>query len=463
MKTALPVDHELGRLLGDAALGGSSGILSALRGKHKRLFCLVEGQIVHAASNVIEEQFSEALIQDRIVSVGDIAGAQRQSAQQGVSLSGLLVESGLLPREALLPALESHTRKLLFATLDWHASGEVAFTPGTPDLGDEVRVSIAVVPLLLDYAGHYPEDVAALKARMDFLDLPLVVKPERRALLDDLPADGVARTLLDDCDGQATALDLAQRHPREGDGTWRALYGLWLLALVEPASGAAAAAAERLTRHDILQRLERVENADYYSVLEIGASASHSKVREAYYELARQYHPDRFRSGPLMDLRERVESYFARVTEAYNTLGDPGLRAAYDELLSEREAATTQQDTTFLARQNFRRAHELVARGRLNDAVTSIENAIKLDPRNATYRLEAGRLLGRNPRLRGQAEAHLREATRLDPSLVDAYEELAELHAKSGRHPEAAALFREVLRWDPTHARARRRLSEVGG
>lgn len=462
MRTATFVDVPVGHLLADAALRGTSGILTALRGKHRRLFCVEGGRIVHAVSNVIEEQFTEALLAERLVSVGDLAGAQRQSARQGLSLTQLLADAGLVPRETLLPALEAHTRQLLFSTLDWHPNGDVRFEAGRPDLGREVRVQLSAVSLLLDYARVHVASLVDVKARLGSPEVALVVNEERRALLEELPGDDLVRSLVARCHGETTILDLV-RDADPPEAGWRALYAAGLLGLVAPAAGATAAITERLTREEILNRVERARNSDYYGVLEIGAAAPREKIREAYYVLARQYHPDRFRSGPLKDLREQVEGYFARVTEAYNTLQDLALRAAYDEQLASERDSGTAQDTIFLARENFRRAQELVARGRLRDAVTSIENAIKLDPRNATYRLEAGRLLGRNPRMRDQAEAHLREATRLDPSLAAGYEELGELYARAGRHREAAELFREVLRWDPTHARASLRLAELGG
>ena len=63
-----------------------------------------------------------------------------------------------------------------------------------------------------------------------------------------------------------------------------------------------------------------LEPGDHYAVLELNSNCSREDIREAYYFLARRYHPDRFRAGYMRDLLGRIEAFFTQVTEAYNTL-----------------------------------------------------------------------------------------------------------------------------------------------
>ena len=50
------------RLFAESSGAGATGILAAVRGKHRRLICIENGRVVFAASNLIEEQFDEELI-----------------------------------------------------------------------------------------------------------------------------------------------------------------------------------------------------------------------------------------------------------------------------------------------------------------------------------------------------------------------------------------------------------------
>ena len=159
-------------------------------------------------------------------------------------------------------------------------------------------------------------------------------------------------------------------------------------------------------------RLTLPSEADHYGVLGLDRKALTPAIREAYYRLARRYHPDRFRSGPLADFLGLAEAYFTRVTEAYNTLIRPESRQEYDRRLAEPQmAADSKSDTQYLARQNFVRAKSLLERRHHAEAVRFLENAARLDGNVAEYHLEPGLLLARNPRQREEAERHLLRTT----------------------------------------------------
>lgn len=61
---------------------------------------------------------------------------------------------------------------------------------------------------------------------------------------------------------------------------------------------------------------------DYYFILGISPDETQSAIRSAWRDLARRYHPDR--AG------QQSTRQFQEVSEAYNVLGDPQRRAAYD-------------------------------------------------------------------------------------------------------------------------------------
>jgi Ca-activated chloride channel homolog len=64
---------------------------------------------------------------------------------------------------------------------------------------------------------------------------------------------------------------------------------------------------------------------DFYVVLGVSQAASAEEIRQAYYYLARQYHPDAS--------NEQDSAQFKVIAEAYRVLGTPQLRVAYDNAL----------------------------------------------------------------------------------------------------------------------------------
>lgn len=68
-----------------------------------------------------------------------------------------------------------------------------------------------------------------------------------------------------------------------------------------------------------------MEFKDYYKVLGLERGATQDQVKRAYRKLARKYHPD-------LNKDAGAESAFKEIGEAYEVLGDPEKRSAYDQL-----------------------------------------------------------------------------------------------------------------------------------
>jgi molecular chaperone DnaJ len=63
---------------------------------------------------------------------------------------------------------------------------------------------------------------------------------------------------------------------------------------------------------------------DYYEVLGVSRQADIQEIKKAYRRLARELHPD------INDHDPQAEEKFKEATEAYEVLGDPQKRGAYD-------------------------------------------------------------------------------------------------------------------------------------
>ncbi|MFX3633308.1 MAG: DnaJ domain-containing protein [Candidatus Pristimantibacillus sp.] len=68
--------------------------------------------------------------------------------------------------------------------------------------------------------------------------------------------------------------------------------------------------------------------ATYYDTLEVPIQATSVQIKQAYRQLAKRHHPD-VNGGS-----REAEQRFKAIQEAYDTLGDPDKRSAYDEKLT---------------------------------------------------------------------------------------------------------------------------------
>lgn len=75
------------------------------------------------------------------------------------------------------------------------------------------------------------------------------------------------------------------------------------------------------------------QDATHYELLGIAIDADRKAVRDAYFALSKRFHPDVYFKREIGPYRERIEGIFRALTRAYDVLGNPKQRAAYDQLL----------------------------------------------------------------------------------------------------------------------------------
>ena len=462
-------DRQFARILCERAGTRGTGILTATRGKLRRLFCLQRGDLVFATSNLLEEQFFEYLVRCNLLGPRLLADAYEQSERLSVKPVAYLQKAGA-PAAELRRGMEGLVRELVTSTLEM-PEGRYQFDEGLPRLDDEVTVRLAPRTLVLAHAKRYPARIDALRIRIGPPDFRPVAVDGALATLPAGEQDPLASYLFKKCDGNVELAEIVKDSPSPEEPTLRTIYGFLLAGLLDPEGREARRAREaagrgdELTREECLGRLSMAAGQDHYGVLGVDRTARIKVIREAYYALARRYHPDRFRSGPLGDLLPKFEDFFMQVTDAHNTLSDPTRRSEYDEHLQASQAVTETKDadTGFLARQNFLRGRALVALRKFTEAVTFFENAISLDPSQADYHLELGLTLALNPRHRESAERHLLRAIDLAPTAVSAYVALGQMYLRAGKTGRAGRMAREAMRWEPGHVEASELLASAGG
>jgi len=99
---------------------------------------------------------------------------------------------------------------------------------------------------------------------------------------------------------------------------------------------------------------------DYYAVLGVKRNASQEEIKNAYKELVKKYHPDKF-VGPAKEL---AEEKLKEINQAYEVLSDPIKRKEYD--LSLKQPTSSTEFSVFLAElsvnvenQNWARVNQL--------------------------------------------------------------------------------------------------------
>jgi len=73
----------------------------------------------------------------------------------------------------------------------------------------------------------------------------------------------------------------------------------------------------------------------YHALLGVDRDADSRAIKRAYFELTREFHPDRYYGRELGGFAQRIGRIFMKVVEAYELLSDPATRAEIERSLSQ--------------------------------------------------------------------------------------------------------------------------------
>ncbi|HKG46620.1 MAG TPA: DnaJ domain-containing protein [Pyrinomonadaceae bacterium] len=231
---------------------------------------------------------------------------------------------------------------------------------------------------------------------------------------------------------------------------------------------------------DIESFLDRVKSAKtHYEVLGVQREISAPDLKTVYYQLARRYHPDRFRKSDAA-LLPQIEAAFARITQAYDTLREGQLRASYDAKVEVRKQAEQIADTApkasapappaetvaeggaepvvsvaQRAETQFKEGFAAFELGQKKVALALFAAAARAVPTDPRYRAFYGQVLAGNEATRRTAEAELSAAVKLDPKNAEYRMMLAELYRDLGLKLRAKGEAERAVAADPNNRKAR--------
>ena len=483
----------------------SKSLSGRLRLEHERIKVVAyfeNGSFLYVASNLRTLRLREYLRKSELISDRDLAQFNEQVSDTDV-LKVLCAQKLLSPAAAE----QVQTRQvvdILRLALSW-TEGSWDFESRSR-LDEQPNLRIDVDSLIVEAARRMP--VAFVATR--FKNPDETISPTPDALINDnlVPAEAY---LLSRLDRAMSLRDLSAICGLGEDETVQLVYSLALAGLlkrehwkpgfrgqqrisgpvVEEVKPAAPTVrepepAKETDPQELENFLNRIKNSQtHYDVLEVGREASASELKTVYYQLARRYHPDRFRKLDAA-LVSQVESAFARITQAYDTLRDDRLRSSYNAKLEARKKAeqiadaapkpvapVTQSEPVAesvaepvipaaeRAEIQFKEGLTALELGQRKVALGHFASAASTAPKEPRYRAFYGQMLAGHEQTRRAAEAELLAAIKLDPGNGEYRVMLAELYRDLGLKLRAKGEAERAVAADPNNRKARELLRSL--
>ncbi len=473
-------ENPLAELISEIANAELSGALRLSRERAKAIIYFGEGELVFATSNLRAHRLREVLKRNGF---NDEQLKHVPAPSSDAEAAAALLSAGILTQQSLLKVRGNQVSDVIRTTLLW-TDGDWEFDPRVR-IADDARVEVSIDRLLHESARHLP--LPFIKSRFKIpTELFSIDTSKEVANLSPIEEFIVSRVRLAPSAVQLPDL-IGNGLPEEE--SFRGAYALSLAGLLRRSDWPTAFDPDMLTKLrsakprpdlespekttegrdkivDVDSFLAHIDSAkDHYEALDVSRSASLEQIKGAYHTLARHYHPDRFhQSAP--ELRNRIESAFARIAHAYEILSDPMQRAEYDQKRISKPPTPTEKVTApadesvvvqprTSAENSFRQGMEALQRKEPEEAIRFLAEAAILEPKRARYRANYGYALMNRPKGRRAAETELLAAVALEPNNAKFRVMLAELYQSGGMRRRAENEAARALTIDPKNERAR--------
>lgn len=553
-------------VLRDLYVGRKTGLVHFTRGDERRSVRLRRGHIAYASTSEEEDRLGPVLVRQSLLSAEDHTRCLALMKAGNKRLGQALLELGLMSKEQVEAALALHVREVLVKVFGWETGSysfeeQEAELPGEEDVGQRLSTGEIILE-----AVRRIDDPAVVRYALGDIDRILAQSTDPLLRFQQITLSPVDGFLLSRVDGTLSAnevIDLAPVPPEEAE---KSLFGLLCTGVVEylavppkprrkrvptgrsrtqpaasqpapaapaadskpaaptpapappppppPPAAAAAAPLDRQKaaesrRQEILEMAEGLKTKNHFEVLDIPRASTEAQVKEAYFKLAKRFHPDTQHDESLADLSGPIEAIFIRIGVAYETLRNPRSRAQYEERLGPSRlgagggprvvmgptvvgtptaqtpqppappaisqpatpsapAAQAAPDEASASREiesAIHNAERLLQQEKYWDVIQELERHLP----EAKGRLKAraqlviARAYVKNPNWVKRAEEELQKLVQADPTNVEAYLLLGEIYKGQGLKARASSMFRKALEISPGHEQAAAALAGLGG
>ena len=551
--------------LRDLYVGRKSGLARFVRGSEERNVGFRRGHISHASTNVASDYLTNTLQRNGLLSAADQQRCVAKMAEEKKRLGEVLLELGLMTKEKVEESLALHVREVLVKVFSWHDGTYSFEEQPDAELwgADDVTQRLSTGELILE-AVRRVQDPDVVRYALGDTNRVLQLSNDPLLRFQKIALNPVDGFLLSRVDGTLSAHEVVELAPVATAEAEKSLFGLLCTGVVEylpgppkkryergktgkfralpkaeepkPAPAAAAAPnprpppvappaqrqqaapaplpappapappeakdeSKQNRRQEIAEMFEGLKTRNHFEILGIPRASNETQVKEAYFRLAKRFHPDTQHDASLADLASQIEASFIRIGQAYETLRNPKSRGQYEERLGSSRsgsmfqtppqgstAATSaavakppepppppeppkQKDPATQAHLlgiAVKQADRLLLQEKFWDVIQSLEPFLveaDLPKSRLTSRAQVliAKAFLKNPKWVKRAEEELQKAIQGDANNAEAYFLLGGIYRSGGLKSRATTMYKKVVELKPDYDEAVFALNELGG
>lgn len=438
-----------------------SGELNVKADKIEKKLVFLKGNLKYARSNAINERLGEILFKLGKISQTQFWNIHKMLEGKKDKIGKILVQKNIISQKDVFFAL-LHQMITIAISLFELEKGEWEFRERYPEIPPDTDFNVELPGIITEGIKKiinlaYYQDIFSEQSPV----LSRIGSPPKEVLSEN--DQHFLRFLAD-----FTDVPCAQILPKYGmpeNIFWKKIILLYMLNIID-FKEIKHDPQESQNIQDLFAFYDRItENkTDYYGLLCINNTSGPAEIKDAYFALAKKFHPDRIANSSIPEVKEKANFVFAAINKAYDTLSHEEKKEKYDSqgYREPEKESLPEENLKEKARIFYLKAKTLYGKGQFWEAASLLDVAIKLDKNKPAFYLLLGLSQMNIVSLRKIAETNLQKAIEMEPWNAEPLTAMGMLFLSEGLNIRAENFFRKALAINPNHTLAKKKLTEMG-
>jgi curved DNA-binding protein CbpA len=486
--------------------GTKTGTLEVVSGSVVKKIFIRNGDMIFAASNLIDDRLGERLVKKGRISVEQFNLATQRLIETGEKLGKVLVDMSCMKPHELYQSVRKQVEDIILSIFDFE-EGDFEFREGS--LSDENLVTLVISAANIIYRGmkriksyHYIKQMFPSPGDV------LAVSQQPMNIFQSISLSDTDKEIFHSINGRDPLSKLLTLFPDNDFETLKTISAFLSIGIItvkeqgdappEVSAGDILEGQDDGSPEDFLAAVDELyaqcELADYYDFLGIDRKAGGEEIQAAYYRISKRFHPDRHFTFPEYDVKGKLIKIFTYATEANSLLSDPDRKDKYDrKLLSsaqneEINAVNDDQkqelgaDDSVSDSDNFRIGNEqeieeasvapyemgiaYMEMGLMEEAIHEFRDALNLMPKKARSSkmiAECYIMQGDNQKAIDEMKKLMSEISSDKEEYMEIKYELADVYIKTSEYKDAITLLDEIKSEVPDYRDVAEKIETVTG
>jgi hypothetical protein len=319
-----------------------TGILTVKTSAFTKKVYLDKGDAIFASSTDEDDRLGETLIKMGKITIEQYDRSVKLLKETGKRQGEILVELGYLTPQEIIWSVKYQVKDIIYSLFQL-TDAEYEFREGEIPSNEVITLKMSMGNLIYEGVKRI-NNLNRIRKEMPDMNAVLKLSTDPVSLFQDIVLSSLDKKMLFMIDGKKTVQDFINSLSSYSFQAMKTLYVLWSTGILEEKDNTTEMAEESVSLVDILKAFHEEEEELFKKVdgvysnvnrlsmselLEIDERSDVETVKNNYYKLVKEFHPDRYLTFPDPSIKDKVIAILEAITKAYSLLKDDDRRKDY--------------------------------------------------------------------------------------------------------------------------------------